>query len=314
MSIYDDKKFKEYEPEEDKSKYTVYRNDIKFKKYKEVDPERAIWDDDDVKQDFHQKDTDSIKYRLEECEREKYETLDISHMKNNCFDELFEDQIFKRIKNKVHHLFAKDCGLTELPDLSSLSSMVTLDISHNKINNIIGLPETIEELIVNDNNLMEITHNMPRLKRFNGSDNSIEKFAYGSSLESVYLTNNPICSLPVLKNLYYLNISSTKINTIESMPRLKILECSHTNIIKIPGMEKLEYLICNSSKVNDISELTTLHGLEMVNTPIQRVQFMKEMNAITYNQDSKVEISTRYRIKYVRRNRNNIIELKLIHP
>lgn len=310
MNNCDEKAFREYEPEKDMSKYEVYRNDIKYRKHRDVNPDRAIWDED-VEQDFYQKDTDSIKYRLEECEREKYETLDISHMGENCFRELFENDQFKKIKNKIHHLFAKDCELIELPDLTSLTSLITLDVSHNKICKISKLPESIEELIVNDNQLLEIKNIMPRLKRFNGSNNLIKDFTYGENLESLYLTNNPIDQLPILKNAYYLNISSTKIYKIDSMPRLKTLECSHTDIMKIPAMKILEYLVCNSSKVNDISELTTLHGLEMVNTPIQKVHFMNSMNSMTYHQDSKVNISTKYKLKYVRKNRNNVIELKL---
>lgn len=308
MSSY---KLEEYEPEKDKSKYEVYRNDIKYRKHRTVDPLRAIWDDD-VKKDFHEKNTDSIKYRLEECERERYETLDISHMNENCFRELFEDQTFNKIKNRIHHVFAKDCGIVELPDLSSLTSMITLDISHNKIKKIPGLPESIEELIVNDNNLSEVINEMPRLKRFNGSNNMISRFNYSESLESLYLTNNPVSQIPALSNLYYLNISSTKINKIESMPRLKTLDCSQTEIMKIPEMCLLEYLICNSSKVNDISSLKKLHGLEMVGAQILKVHHMDLMDTMTYHNDSRVKISTQYKIKYMRKNRNGIIELKFI--
>ena len=97
------------------------------------------------------------------------------------------------------------------------------------------------------------------------------------------------------------------------MKRLKTLECSKTHITKIPGINTLECLICNSSKVNDISELRSLQSLEMVNTPIPRVHYMKQLDAITYHHDSNVEISKQYVIKYVRKNRNNIIELKMIH-
>jgi hypothetical protein len=293
----------------------VYRNDIKYKRYRDVDPEKAIWDDD-VKMDYHDKDTDSIKYRLEECEREKYETLDISHMNENCFEELFANHTFNRIKNKIHHLFAKECQLVELPDLSTLSSMITLDISKNRIRKMPKLPESIEELIVNDNELTEINNFMPRLKRFNGSNNKIKIFNYQdsqNSLESIYLTNNPIDNVPILNNLYYLNVSSTNIKEIYQMKRLKTLECSKTHITKIPCMNSLECLICNSSKVNDISELKSLQSLEMVNTPIPRVHYMKQLDAITYHHDSNVEISKQYVIKYVRKNRNNIIELKMIH-
>jgi len=73
------KAYIDYDPSKDTRSYPVYRNDIKFRHHRNVDPSRAVWDDD-VKKDFHEKDTDSIEYRLEECKRENYETLDLCHM------------------------------------------------------------------------------------------------------------------------------------------------------------------------------------------------------------------------------------------
>ncbi len=109
-------------------KYTVYRNDIKYREHRNIDMSRALWTDD-IKKDYINKNTDGIDYRIEDCKREKYETLDISHIERFCFKELFLNEIFKTIKNKIQHIFAQDCGLIYIPNLTELSNLQTLDIS-----------------------------------------------------------------------------------------------------------------------------------------------------------------------------------------
>ena len=86
--------------------YPVYRNDIKFKKFRNIDPSMAIWNDD-VKHDYYNKDTDSVSYRIEECIREKSEMIDLSHMDEDCFINLFAHKMFPTIRVKIQHIFAK---------------------------------------------------------------------------------------------------------------------------------------------------------------------------------------------------------------
>lgn len=302
------KAFIDYDPEKDTRKYPVYRNDIKFRKHRGVDPSRAEWDDD-VKQDYQDKDTDSIEYRLEECKREKNETLDLSHMQEDCFEQLFSNKTFLSIRKIIQHIFAKDCNIRVLPNLSGLISLQTLDVSCNKLKKLPELPESLEELIVNDNRLSVIDNDLPKLLRFNGSDNMLTRINYSNSLERVHIKNNPIDVVPKLSNLYFLDASITKVKKIHPMPKLKYLDISFTEIMIIPDMPCLEHLQCNESSVNDISIIKSLHSLEIVNAKIDRIHYMPNLYTVTYHDSNPIKLSKQFKIMHAKKNRTGINEI-----
>jgi hypothetical protein len=297
--------------EEEPKKYVVYRNDIKYKKHRNIDMSRAIWNDD-VKKDFQEKDTDAIDYRIEECKHEKSETIDLTHMDKYCFEQLFSHQSFSSIKKTLQHIFAKDSELRSIPDLLSVNNLQTLDISCNKLKELGNLPESLEELIVNDNKLINIDVHLPKLKRFNGSNNMIEKFNYSNSLERLHLQNNPINMIPKLTNLYFLDISNTKITEIYSMPKLKYLDICNTEINIVPAMPALESLLCNNSSVSDISSINTIYSLEIINSKIKCIHFMPNLNSIRYHDSDKIKLSQRYKILYQKQNKLLINEITFI--
>lgn len=303
-----DKAFKYYDPKLDKRKYPVYRNDIKYKKHRNVDPSRALWNDD-VKNDFHNKDTDSIEYRIEECIREKYAILDLSHMDANCFEKLFSDQTFLSIITKIQHLFAKDCHLKNVPRLDGMISLQTFDVSCNKLKELPKLPESIEELIVNDNKLTSITNDMPKLLRLNCDNNYINNIKFSDTLERIHIKNNPIEKIPDLDRIYYLDASLTKIKTVGNFPNLKHLFVGSTCVSAIRDLKCLELLYCNSSSVKNITNTPNMQSIEMVDTHVECLPFMAKLNRLTYTQSNKFKLSKRYRIYSVKKNKNDIIEL-----
>lgn len=303
-----EKAFEDYDVTKDTRKYSVYRSDIKFGKYCEIDPTRAIWDES-VKQDYLNKKIDSIEYRLEECKMEKNETLDISHMNENCFTLLLNNPIFITIKDKIQYLCATNCGLKYLPDLSMMRSLIMLDISNNEITELSNLPTSLEELNVMNNRLKKIENNLPQLKRFNGTNNNISIFNYPEILESAYFKNNPIQYIPQLNYLYYLDISSTNITKIHPFKSLKYLDCSHTMINVVPKANMLEHLLCNESQIKDISALTNLHWIEMINSKIIKIHYMKYLQGLTYHNDNQINISNSYKIFNMKKNKNNINEI-----
>jgi Leucine-rich repeat (LRR) protein len=307
------KAFDTYDAKKDTRKYPVYRNDIKFKKYREVNPDRAIWNNG-VKNDYENIDTDSIDYRIIECKRENYETLDLSHMNNNCFVELFSHKSFAQIKNKLQHLFAEGCDLRILPDISPLEKLQTLDLSNNKLKQLPELPETLEELIVNDNELSRIDNDLPRLQRFNGVNNVLTHINYSNSLERLHLKNNPIENIPHLSNLYFLDVSETKIKKLYPLPKLRHLEMTNTEIQNIPAMDSLEHLVCNDSKLESIDGLKSLQSLEMINAPINKIHYMKDLYTLIYYGSHVFEISKNYKILHLKKNKKNISELTFKLP
>lgn len=291
-----------------KQKYTVYRNDIKFKKYREIDPECANWTDD-VKSAFHGCDTDCIEYRIEECVREKYEVIDLSHMSSECFEEFISHSQFKLIVNKLHHIFAQSSNLSIIPNLHKFTNLITLDLSNNSLTKIHNLPESLEELILDNNKLTSLTHSMPNLKRLKIINNNISEIKLSNSIESAYLNNNPIISISSIDNIKYLNISNTNIKHIHSYPKLEIFECQYTKIKSIPRMDKLKELICNYSDVSDISELKYLESIEMINTQISKIHHMNSLYSLKYHGDNKFRLSNLYQLFNIMKNKKNINEI-----
>lgn len=288
--------------------YYVYRNDIKFKKHRNIDPSRAIWTDD-VKNDFFTKDTDSIDYRIEECIREKHIMIDLSHMESDCFTQLMEHELFPTLCAKIQHVFAKDCNLNVLPDLRYLRSLLTLDVSFNVLTELPLLPITLEELIVNNNKLTSIKHNLPNLLRFIGSDNNISEFNYSPTLERVHLTNNPISYVPQLDNLYFLDIATTKVSHLYSCKKLEWLDMSYTEIDCLPEMESLQHLSCNYSNLKDVTDLKNLSSLELVGSNIKVLPYFKDLCSLVYDDGSKLLLSKYYNMKRVTKNKKNIVEV-----
>lgn len=287
--------------------YHVHRNDLKYKHMRCIDPSRAIWNDD-VKEDFYNKNTDDIEYRIEEFIREKYQLLDLSYMDDKCFDLLQRHKMFDKVKKNVLYIFAQNSDLSVVPDLDNFEKLLVLDLADNKITKLPKLPITIEELILTNNELECIDHNMPNLKRLKINNNEIKELKYCDKLESLYANNNPINKIPTMNELYYLNISSTKIKFIKSYPKLKYLDCSHSDISTIPAMDSLLTCICNYSSVNNISELKNLEILEMIESGISCVHYMDNLHSLKYNKDMKFKISKKYKIYGILKNKCDIIE------
>jgi len=302
----DDESPKKIEP------YPVYRNDIKYRKHRNIDPSLAIWTDD-VKQDFHNKDTDSIDYRIEECLQEKGEMLDLSHMNKNCFNLLFSHKTFPKIKTTLQHVFARDSDLTIIPNLECLSVLLTLDVSSNNLTSLPILPRSLEELFINDNSITCVMAELPNLLRFNGDDNLISEMSFSKKLERIHLKNNPILQIPAFNNLYFLDISSTKITKLYPCPNLKYLDVSSTGIVELPEMNSLEILLCNDSSLKDITKLKNLKSLAMIRSNINRVPYFKDLKNLTYAHADcdKFDMSRNYRIKFERQNKMNIVEMTL---
>lgn len=301
----------------EKKTIPIYRNDIKFRKHRNIDQSNADWADESIKHDYLNVDTDDIPYRLQDCERERNETLDISNLNiDNCFEKLFVTKKFQKVKTTIQHIFASNSGISVIPDLSELTSLITLDLSHNRLTSLPNLPKSLEELVINDNEIVSIEHNLPNLKRFVGTNNKIQKFNYDScskSLEKFIINCNPINYIKKIDNVYHLNISNTLINSIYTYPKLRYLDCSHTKIKKIPENNKLEDLITSYSDVNDIRDILSLHNLEIINTDVTVIHHMKNLSKLVCSSDlletKKIVISKHYILSHIKKNTQNVTEL-----
>lgn len=309
-SVEEYKDQREYDPKKDTRMYHVYRNDIRYGKIRNIDPKRAIWTDD-VKHDYYNKNVDAIDYRIEECRKEKYELLDLSHMDSDCFDLLFSHGKFNTIRNRVQHLFAEDCGLNELPDLNMFRSLLTLNVSKNKLKYLGKLPETLEELVVNNNKLTSVLNVMPNLVRFIGSNNNIQQFRFPISIERLHLDRNPFnIPIPTLNKLYHLDIAETNVSSVASNPSLKYIDVSkNMNIKVLPSFPLLDHLCCNYSSLELVGDLPVIRIIELINSKILFVPYFKTLQSLVYSENQPLRLNKNYTIKRVRKNTNNINEI-----
>jgi Leucine-rich repeat (LRR) protein len=301
----------DYDPQKDTRKYTVYRNDIKYRDRNEINIERAEFENDDIKHDFISGNTDTIEYRLKECVREKYQVLDLSHMGSDVFILLKSHKSFAKIASRVEVLSANDCNLDILDDLSMFTKLQSLNIGDNKLEKLPMLPISLEELIIDNNNIYVIPY-MRNLKRLRAINNRIQRIHFSDSMESLNLSNNiHLTELAPLSRLYYLEVGCTGVTEIPICPNLKYLDIEDTRIRSLPELPNLHILVCIRSELSDISKLTNLYSLISTDSRVRKIHYMDTLQKFTYNSkhQNEIKLSSRYIAHRIFRNKNDIIDV-----
>lgn len=131
-----------------------------------------------------------------------------------------------------------DCNISELPDLSSLTSIRRLVVSNNNLAYLPKLPERLLYLNVSHNKLESIDHRLDHLLTLDMTNNDLEVFDHSKCpdvqvlyashnklakidglptfIVNAVLSNNPIESVAPLtayKSLYEIDLSDTKLKT-----------------------------------------------------------------------------------------------------
>jgi len=272
-------------------RYDVYTNDLKFKKNRNIDSNRARWNNINDEYMHDNVDLDSVEYRLLECKKSNYSTLDFSHMD---IKELPE--IDKNIKSCINYLFITDNELTELPDLDEYIHLQILDISHNKIKKINRLPSSLIEFNCKENKISELPsyNSCPNLKRIECSNNNICNIPNYSNLTSLLCNNNNIKSITGLKNLEKLLCVDNKITLINGCDNLKYLDCSNNDIKNIPEMSKLVDLIVNNNMIDNLDNFKSVKYIEMFGTKIKVLPYIDTLEELFCHKDNITEISKIY--------------------
>lgn len=306
-----DKYEEDYDPDKDTRPYTVYRNDIKYRDHNDIDISRAEFDDDDVRRDFLNGDTDTIEYRIIECFREKFQVMDLSHMDPDVFDKLITHDAFDKIASKIEVVSANDCGIETLPDLSSFTNLISLNIGDNNLRNLPKLPDSLEELIIDNNQIQTIPY-LRRLKRLRARNNDIRRIHYTETMESLILTGNRgLSELAELPRLYHLEIGKTRVSDIPMCTNLKYLDLEETDVEVLPDLPHLYILTCVRSKLFDISNLRNLYCLVATDSKVRRIHYMETLQKFTYNSkhQNEIRLSKRYRARRIFKNKNNVIDV-----
>ena len=162
------------------------------------------------------------------------------NMSHNSFVDLIPKKYIKNFKTRFN-----------------FSKLKILDVSNNKLINIIGI------------------QNFTKLRKINLNENDINK----------------IDSLDKLNDLYYINLSNNNLKSYDKsnlgfLPALKILLCDNNFFKSINCFEKfisLEQLSFNSNKINDMScldkltQLKKLTKLSLINNPITRIENYRKL-------------------------------------
>jgi Leucine-rich repeat (LRR) protein len=294
-------------------KYPVYRNDIKYKKYKNIDPNKALWSDKDVEKDFYETNTDSLAYRIKLCKLEKYDNIDLSYLNQNDIDNFFLDSFFINNKDKIKHLFINDCKIYFLSDLNSMTSLETLDISNNELTELPNLPQSLTELVANNNKLNTVNNiDLPNIIRLDLSHNNLTKLPPFNSVQKLYINNNNISSMNCkYNNLKELNCSNNSIFQLPEMNNISILDCSNTKVRQIFDYMNLTDIVCNNSIITKLERIPRLEFLQIVDTKIEKLDYFHNLRVLIFNKYNNIKISSKYNVVDAICNKHNIMRINM---
>lgn len=280
----------------EEKKYVVYENDLKFRDMRNIDINKADWATDDIK-DLSAKDFDTITYRLKQCKQGGFQSLDFSRLKLKKFPDLSLYNHFEDLKKNLKYLFLDNNDLIVCDDkIKHFKYLEVLDISFNKITDILYLPPYLKELNCNTNLLKSIGHH-DHLKMLDCSTNQIELLGNYINLTDLICFDNKLSRIQNYGNLNRLICKKNPIVTISDQPSLTHLDCSETNVTNnICNMPKLSNLICNHTKISDISGFTKLDSLEMVGCNF-KIPYIKSLRILLCKNYEDMIMSDKYVIE-----------------
>lgn len=270
--------------------YTIYRNDLKYIKNRNLDSKKIIWDKD-LKYLFENIDLDSLNYRLYECKKNGMINLDL-----NCMDLIVFPDIPKEYKVNIKCMFLAENDLEFLPDISDFKCLEILEISNNNMCDIGILPSTLVELNCRCNKIYTLPSptECPNLERIDCTANEIVEIPQYPKLKNLICSQNKISFIPSFGNLERLVCSNNTINYIEKCTRLKYLDCSNNKLIKLNNYDNLVDLICSSNSVSELIPYKKIKYLEIFNTDIQCIPFMSNLEELYCERNIVKRMSEKY--------------------
>lgn len=288
----------------DSDTISIYENDLKYKKYNNIDPKRVY--------NINKTDKDTIEYRINECINDDSITLDLSHLDLSEFPPAAEVSV--SIVNNLKYLFISENKIQILKDLSYLNYLLVIDISNNNLTQLPKLPENIEELLIRDNNISDISSlvNYDYLRRFDCTKNNIKDIPQIDSLNILICDNNQICGIPKLKNLVKLFCSHNTITNIYPISDLEILECNSNNLTKLDGFKNLRELYCCKNSITDIKNLNKIEIIHCYKTLITMMPYMNTLQELLCDHRDSFMLSKNYTLvnSEVYKNKIHIIHFK----
>lgn len=149
-------------------------------------------------------------------------------------------------------------ALTELPNLLKFLKLKKLLCYGNELIelDLSILPDTLEVLICNDNNIKKITGEFPsKLSRFECKNNKLKYITnLPDSLKFLCCSENKLSYLPKLpKNLLHLEVNKNQLYELPILPdKIQILNCNNNNLSCLPylpnSLQEIYYILNYSMK------------------------------------------------------------------
>jgi hypothetical protein len=216
-------------------------------------------------------------------------TISINNVKYKCNLTNSDDLYYLFINdNKIKHLNINF-------DLSLFSKLKVLDISDNPIEEILSLPQFLEELVCNNCSLKYICGHS-KLKKLHIMDNKICDINEYPCLLDLKCDNNNIEYINFFPKLKFLCCANNPIKKIDLIPNLKMIDCSITLLEgEINFAPLLTHLICNKTKISDISQLSEIEGIEFIDSNIKCLPYFSRLKSIIFS-DKDIKLSPKYKI------------------
>jgi Leucine-rich repeat (LRR) protein len=290
-----------------KRKYIVYKNDLKYKKYRDLNVKDIEFANKDVEALFHNEDLDTADYRLAECIKEKGISLDFKNLDLAVLP-VIPDVLFKSLK----HLFIGDNDLTEIPDLDKFVNLEVIDVSHNKLTKINKLPSALIELNCASNLITELDMTyLKNLERIDCSGNNIIEINEFTKLKVLNCNNNKLNKITGMQQLEVLKCSTNELTKINSFPNLKYLDCRENKVQQVKTYPLLRELICSNNTIREIGIYPELIFLEFFNTKLEKLHFMSKLKEIMCDieQYKNLKCSNKYQIESTRIHKEKHIDI-----
>lgn len=270
--------------------YIIYKNDLKYKKNRNLDSNKIMWDNN-LEYLFNNVDLDSLEYRLYECKKNNYSTLDLNNM-----DLVELPDIPEEYKDKIKCLFIAENELEVIPDLTDFRNLEILEISNNNIYDLGRLPVSLIELCCRHNKMSYLPSpsECPNLERIDCTSNEINEIAQYLKLKSLVCNCNKISIVPNLENLEKLICNNNTINYIGKCTNIKYLDCSVNKLLNLNDYENLVDLICSSNNISELVPYKNLQYIEIFNTDIRYVPYMDNLQELYCERNTVKKIAKKY--------------------
>lgn len=283
------------EDKNNKKKYVIYQNDLKFRSSRNLDENKIDWEQNNIK-NIYKIDHDTFEYRIKDCIKSNFIDLDLEQMNLiNIPIKIYTNNNFLNLK----HLFLSNNNIEGFLDLSYFEKLELIDIDNNKITKI-KLPNCLMEFSAN-NNLIENIPYLEKVKRFRLSNNKIDIFdtqLINKNIEIIEINNNNITNIDLTEfNFLKRFICYTNpLTQIIFSDNLIYADLSETRLVKLNNLCKIEHVVLNNCHfLKEIPKSDYLKTLEIVNTPIQKINFYTNFELIILQMNLTRNISSKYK-------------------